>query len=407
MELMKALQLKKNGLNGPFLLLSAGRLVSQLGDKLYLLALPWLVLELTHSALQSSITFALEMIPQIIIAPFIGVYVDRIKRKKLMVFSDYFRGIVVGGITILAFLELIQMVHVYIAAFLLSTFTLLFDSASEGYLTGIVAKNKLLEANANLTFINTLMRLVGPILSGIFIGLIGATGTIGLNAISFIISGIILSFLPNEDINKDTDKKTRAIITEIKEGFKYLFNHQVLFPIAIFSTFMNIAIFLVTTLLIFESKETLGYGPEETSTIFWVSGIAASITTLLLKYLKKYLNKGQMVRFGSIGVLIAILLLVFKQSLITITISYSLLLMIGIIVNVNMMAYRQEIIPNHLFGRVMTSSRVLVQVFTPVSMVLSGWLAMRYGSKLVFEIAAFIVLFNVLYAWFSKLRDIK
>ncbi|WP_339063742.1 hypothetical protein [Tepidibacillus marianensis] len=59
---------------------------------------------------------------------------------------------------------------------------------------------------------------------------------------------------------------------------------------------------LVSTLFIFESKEVLGYSSEQTSTIFWVSGIVATLTTLNLKHLKNFLTKGKMIRFGSIGV---------------------------------------------------------------------------------------------------------
>lgn len=408
MELLKnKLNIGKNELSQPFILLASGRIVSQLGDKLYLLALPWLVLDLTHSALHSTITLALEVLPQIILAPFIGVIVDRKPRKRIMVNSDFMRALIVGLITILALLDKLEMLHIYLAAFLLSTFTLLFDSASEGYLPTIVKKERLVDANASLTTINTLMRLIGPLLSGILIGLVGAAWTIGINAISFLISGIILLFLPKVEPEGKKPTKIRNILLEIKEGFQFLLKHETLFPIALFSTFMNIGIFMTTSLLIFQSKETLGYTSEQTSIIFWASGITATLTTFLVKILKKYVDKGQIIRYGSMTVFFAILLLVFNQSLISITISYSLILMVGIMVNVNMMAYRQEVIPSQLFGRVMTSTKVFTNLFGPLSMVLAGYLATKYSAVLVFEISAVIIFFNVLYAWFSKIKYIK
>lgn len=408
MELLKnKLNIEKKEISKPFILLASGRTVSQLGDKLYLLALPWLVLDLTHSALHSSITLALETLPQIILAPFIGVIVDRKPRKRIMVNADFARALIIGIITLLALIDRIEMLHIYIAAFLLSTFTLLFDSASEGYLPSIVKKERLVDANASLTTINTMMRLIGPLLSGITIGLIGAAWTIGINAISFLISGIILLFLPNIELKGIKPKKLENILFEIKEGFQFLLKHETLFPIALFSTFMNVGIFMTTSLLIFQSKETLGYTSEQTSIIFWVSGITATLTTFLVKILKKYVDKGQIIRYGSLTVFLAVLLLVYNQSLIAITISYSLILMIGIMVNVNMMAYRQEVIPSHLFGRVMTSTKVLTNLFGPLSMILAGYLAMKYSARLVFEISAIIIFLNVLYAWFSKIKYIK
>jgi len=393
-------------INPPFTLLWFGRLISQLGDKLYLLALPWLVLDLSHSALYSSITLALEIIPEIFLGPFIGVYVDRWSRKRLMVFSDWVRGFIIAGITLLAFTHQVEIYHIYIASFLLSSLTISFDSSSQGYLSKIVAKEQLVDANVNLTFVATSMRMVGPILSGIFIGWIGAIGTVGLNGLSFFISAVILSFLPKDDI-EEMNKTNQRVFEGMNEGFQYLFSHPILFPIALFSTFMNIGLMLVTTLFIFESKEILGYSSEQTSMIFWVSGIVATLTTMSLKYLKNILTKGKMIRLGSIGVFFAIIILVFNQSLAIFTLSYSLLLGIGIIVNVNMMAYRQEIIPTHLFGRVMTSSRVIVNLFSPITMILAGWLATKFSAILVFEIASLVIFGNILYAWFGKLRNIE
>jgi len=407
-ELLKnKFNIGKNELSKPFTLLASGRFVSQLGDKLYLLALPWLVLDLTHSALHSSLTLALETLPQIILAPFIGVIVDRKPRKRIMVNADFIRALIIGLITLLALIDQIEMIHIYLAAFLLSTFTLLFDSASEGYLPSIVNKEHLVDANASLTTINTLMRLIGPLLSGILIGLIGSAWTVGINALSFLLSGIILLFLPNIELEGTKPKKLDNILFEIKEGFTYLLKHETLFPIALFSAFMNIGIFMVTSLLIFQSKEALGYTSEQTAIIFLISGITATLATFLVKILKKYISKGQIIRYGSLTVFLAVLLLVFNQSLITITISYSLILMVGIIVNVNMMAYRQEVIPSHLFGRVMTSTKVFTNLFGPLSMVLAGYLAMKYSARLVFELSAIIIFFNVLYAWFSKIKYIK
>ncbi|WP_339063743.1 hypothetical protein [Tepidibacillus marianensis] len=101
------------------------------------------------------------------------------------------------------------------------------------------------------------------------------------------------------------------------------------------------------------------------------------------------------------------IVLVVNQSLTAFTFSYSLLLSIGIIVNVNMMAYRQEIIPTHLFGRVMTSSRVIVNLFSPLAMILAGWIATNYSAIFVFEIASLVIFCNILFAWFGKLRNIE
>jgi len=392
--------------NRTFTYILLGRFVSQLGDKLYLLALPWLVLDLTHSALQAGIVFAMEIFPEVILAPFIGAYVDRISRKYGMIIADILRGIVVGSITLLALTNNLVVYHLYIASFLLTFFTLLFDVAADAYLPSVLPKERLIEANAKLTFIATILRIIGPAISGMAIIWIGASGTVGLNALSFLISALFLSLIPRDKKEESEESKEMSIWQNIKEGILYLVRHEVLLPIAIFSTVMNIGIYAVTSLFVFSSKEVMGYNSSETALIFTVSGIFATIATMLVKRLNEKMNKGNIIRFGSFGVSLAILILVFNQSLMTVTISYSIILVIGIFVNVTMMSYRQMIVPNQLLGRVMTASRVITSLFVPFATVGAGWLAESVSVVFVFILSFLIVFFNFLYASFSSIKKI-
>jgi DHA3 family macrolide efflux protein-like MFS transporter len=394
-----------------------GRTVSQLGDKLYLLALPWLVLELTGSVIAATITIALEIIPQLILAPIAGVLVDRISRKKMMIITDILRGLFILAIPLLFTLEMLPIGYIYFTAVVLSILTLLFDSASDSYIPTILQKEQLMDGNAKLTMVATIMRVIGPIIAGILIATYGAAETVGINGITFLLSAVFLIFITNtktvipekekqEDAVSTFKTKIDSFITDIKEGFLYLIEHPVLWPITIFSALMNFAIMGVMSLFIFESKVNQEAGADVTAIIFWVSGIFAFIATLLVKPLNKRITKGQLIRFGAIGVGLAISLVAIAPSIITMTICYTLLLVIGIFVNVSMMTLRQEIVPNHLLGRVMASTRVFNQSFIPIAIILAGILASQWGTQFVFICGAILIGINVCIAWFGKMKSI-
>ncbi|WP_025028217.1 MFS transporter [Caldalkalibacillus mannanilyticus] len=399
--------------NKNFIRLWLGQTISQFGDKLYLLALPWLVLELTNSVLSATLTLALEIVTEVLFAPFVGVLVDRFSRKKIMIFADLMRGILMLSIPLLFVLDALYISYIYLVAIGLSLLTLIFDSSSQAYLPSILSKEQLMEGNAKLTMIATIMRMVGPVAAGVSISVWGAHVTIGLNGLTFLLSLLFLLGLSHTQTHFSSRKENQtyreivdSLNQEIKEGFLYLIKHPVLWPITIFSAMMNISIMGVQGLFVFESKIGQGASSDTTAMIFWISGIFAFIASLLVKPLNQYVTKGQLIRFGSIIVGIALGLVALFPSVWSMIVCFTLLLVVGLFVNVSMMTLRQEIVPNHLLGRVMTTTRVLNQALAPLAIILGGILANQVSVQFTFAIATIIVGLNVCFAWFGKMKKI-
>lgn len=411
--------------NTDYVYLWLSRTVSQFGDKLFLLALPWLVLEMTNSVVSTTLTLALELIPQVILAPLVGVLIDRASRKVMMVITDMIRAIILISIPVLFHFDALSIAMIYTAAILLAVFTLLFDSASEAYIPTILPQEQLMDGNAKLVMVATIMRIVGPAASGMLITFIGVAYTIGLTGISFLLSMVFLTFIANtsnaalSEQNQDGVQpekqegatKLKSVLTrftrDVNDGFLYLIKHPILWPITVFNAVMNFGIMGVTSLFIFESKVNQGASADLTAMIFWVSGIFTFLATLVIKPLNRHVSKGQIVRFGSIGVCCSVLLVAVSPSLVTMIVCYTLLLVIGIFVNVSLMTLRQEIVPNELLGRVLTTNRVLAQSIAPIAIILAGIIAHVWNVQTVFVLGSALIGINVLYAWFGKMRTIE
>src|SRR5438874_3966873 len=118
------------GLPWPFATYLAGLAVSKLGDALYAFALPWLAYELSRSPLIMGTLYAAQVLPTVLFGPLVGVLVDRWDRRRVLLGADILRATIVGLLACLYVLGLLQVAHLYAAAFALALISLAFDVAT-------------------------------------------------------------------------------------------------------------------------------------------------------------------------------------------------------------------------------------------------------------------------------------
>lgn len=175
-----------------FSLLFWGQLTSQIGDSLNRVALLWFVYQLTGSAMKMVIIGLLQTIPPLVLGPFIGVYVDRANKKRLMVWVDLARTVLVLSIPILYAVGELTLERLYAAVFLLAFVSMLFGPALSSAVPLIVRKDQLTAANALLQTTTNIGILVGPLVSGIGIALIGSQNVLYADAATFFVSALCL-----------------------------------------------------------------------------------------------------------------------------------------------------------------------------------------------------------------------
>jgi len=175
-----------------FGLLFWGQLTSQIGDSLNRVALLWLVYQLTGSAMKMVVIGLLQTIPPLILGPFIGVYVDRVDKKRLMVVVDFARAFLVLLIPVLYALDALSLERLYAAVFLLAIVSTIFGPALSSSVPQIVRRDQLTAANALLQTTTNVGILIGPLISGVGIALIGSQNVLYVNAATFLVSALCL-----------------------------------------------------------------------------------------------------------------------------------------------------------------------------------------------------------------------
>jgi MFS family permease len=166
--------------------------VSTVGDWIYRLAIPTLVLTITGSALATAVTYMLEFLPYIVIGLVSGVAADRVNRRLLMVACDSTSCVLALGIAGLTLLRHPPIAALYAAAFALACVRPFYFPAFQGFVVDVVPERRLAMVNSWTQMADSLLSFVGPVLGTVVIAAMGTTSATVANAASFALSALLV-----------------------------------------------------------------------------------------------------------------------------------------------------------------------------------------------------------------------
>ncbi|HWI44856.1 MAG TPA: MFS transporter, partial [Rubrobacter sp.] len=172
-----------------------GQTVSSLGSSFTVFALPLLVFKLTGSALSLAYVTAAEYLPYLLFGLIIGAGVDRVDRRRLMIFVDTVQALVIFSIPLLAMLDLLSLWWVYAVGFVSSTLWVCFNTAEFAALPSLVSKDDLVAANGRLQASYSAATVAGPLLAGLLMALVPVYTVLVLDAFSFLVSVLCLTLI--------------------------------------------------------------------------------------------------------------------------------------------------------------------------------------------------------------------
>jgi MFS family permease len=180
--------------NRSLLALSAAELISQLGSSLSALALPWFVLETTHSTSRMGVVFAVELIPFVLFGLHAGVVVDRLGPRTTMLVSDLVRAPVIALVPLLQEVGGLTYSVILVVAFLQGAFSTAYFTCQRALIPSIVGTNEKEVARANtiLEGATNFTSFAGPAIAGVLIGVLGAANVLWIDAGSFLLSFVLV-----------------------------------------------------------------------------------------------------------------------------------------------------------------------------------------------------------------------
>jgi predicted MFS family arabinose efflux permease len=210
-----------------FVRLWAGQSISEFGSWLGALGL-LAILVLDATPAQMGILETLRAAPALLVGLFAGVWVDRRRRRPLLIGADLGRAALLGLIAAIALAGLAQMIHLYAAALLIGGLTVLFNLAYHSYVPALVRRDQLVEANSKLGATSSLAEIASPGLGGLLVQLISAPLTLILDAVSYLASAILVGSIRNPEPAPEPGEEVGSVWGEIRTGLQVVIGHPLL-----------------------------------------------------------------------------------------------------------------------------------------------------------------------------------
>jgi len=245
-----------------FLKLWAGETISLLGSQVTLLAIP-LVAAMTLNAtpLQMGILGTVQYIPWLLIGLLVGAWVDRLRRRPVMVMADLGRTVLLGLIPLAAVAGILRMEHLYVVGFLVGIMNVFFDVAYAAYLPTLVPRDRLVEGNSKLQVTASIAEIGGPGLAGGLVQLVTAPLAIAADALSFLVSALSLTWIGTPELKPPPTDDSRNLLVEIREGLRLVFSNPILRAFALASVTTNFFVDVHLAVFVLYATRGLGISP--------------------------------------------------------------------------------------------------------------------------------------------------
>src|SRR5215469_844197 len=367
-----------------FGLVWSGQLISQIGDGISRLALLWFVYAVTGSPLKTSMIGLLQTIPPIVLGPLIGVYVDRLPKKYLLIISDLLRAVLMGFIPCMIAVEWFTVSVLYALVLLHAIATAVFGPALTAAVPAIVPKTQLTAANALLQSTTSLGIILGPALSGLGIAAYGSQEVLCLNAVSYLVSALCLSLTcfanPGTTVSSEAHRST--LLQDMIEGFHYsVFNRPVILLLTRTAALYTFGTAALTSLFPVFARKMLDLGPVEVGYLWSALGVGLLLTSIGLLWATEWTVKDRTQLIVSASLLsgTAICTLTWTPH------AYQAGLLMGLIGG-GMGVFTpiawgiiQELTPGHLIGRVLALYGTGAMTAAIAGISSFGWITERYG----------------------------
>lgn len=376
--------------NRDFVRLWGGETVSLLGSEVTELALPLVaVTTLDASAGQMGLLAAARFAPFLLVTLPAGAWVDRRRRRPVLVGCNLGRALLVGLIPLLAWLDVLRMRHLYGIAFAVGVLTVVFDVAYQSFLPSLVSREELVEGNSRLQASAAVARVGGPGLGGALVQLAGAPRALLVDAASFVVSMASLLAIrhrePAPASSRDGEPRL-GFRDEIAEGLRVTYRNPLLRSMAGMAATYNLFEQVILALLVLYATEQLGLGPGLIGLVISTGSVGALAGAALTGRLQRRLGVGPSLILAVVVECASLLLVPVAGGAAPVAAGLLGLAFLGNgfglgLSSVLAVSLRQAVTPDRLLGRMNASYRFLTFGAIPIGALLGGTLGELLGVR--------------------------
>lgn len=399
-----------------FLKLWSATTVSRFGSEVTLLALPLMAaLVLDASPGQMGLLLAAMTAPFLLIGLLVGVWVDRVRRVPLLIYSDLARAALLAAVPVAWAAGWVNMGLLYAVALGVGALTVVFEVAYLSLLPGLIGRERLVEGNGKLEASRSLAQIGGPGLAGGLVGLLGAPLAVLFDAASYVVSAAFLLRLDAREEQKKGPQEAPSVgrvLREAGEGLRTVFAHPLLRPLVLCSATVNFSGLVFIAVYVLYMTDDLGLGPAAVGMVFSLGGLGALAGASLSGSASRRFGPGAtmtgaMLLCGLSGMAIPLAVAVPAVALPLVLAAEFAQWLFLVIYRVVEASVRQKIVPDRLQGRVNATERFVVYGVIPLGALLGGFLGGSGGVRFALVAGMLGMLAASLWLLLSPVRSLR
>jgi MFS family permease len=400
--------------DGNFLTIWTGQALSRFGEQISMLAIPVVaVLLLDANEFQVGVLNAAEVAAFLIVGLPAGAWIDRMRKRRVMIWADVVRAAAVLAIPVLYELHVLQIWQLYLVALVVGVAAVFFDVSYQSLVPSLVRGDQIAEANGKLESTSQIAQLAGPAVSGWLIGVFTAPLAMIVTGFTYVASFVALIFTRDHEVVRAPEEHG-PLLKEIGEGLRWVFGNPLLRRIAGTTGVSNVFNTMAYTMLPLFLLRELGFTPAAMGLVLSLGGIGGLLGALLTPRIVRIFGEARTIPLSTIlfsltGFGLPIVAL-FPAAAFPLLVAETFFASFAVLVyNITQVTFRQRITPPHLLGRMNASMRFVVWGGMPIAALIAGGLGSWLGIVPTLWIAAigeFLSGAFVVFGPFWTMRDL-
>ncbi len=360
--------------------------VSQAGTAVTVLALPLVAIGPLHaSPLQTGLLVMCEYLGFLLVGLPAGAWVDRMRRRRVLIAGDLGRVALLATLPIAACLDALTLAQLYAVGFGLSVCTVFFDVAHQSHLPHLVDEDRLVGANVALESSRTITAAAGPGAAGALVAAVTAPVALAVDAVSYLVSALFLTRIRRADPRPEERPPGARLRDEIAEGLRFVFRNRLLRALTLTAAISNLCGTVGTSMMLVLLAGDLGLSPLLCGLVFTAEAAGGFLGSLLTTRIADRMGK-QRAMCASVlvsGVLWLAALPFFQADW-----RYAVACVLQglgwtafMTFKIESVALRQQMTPGPLLGRVTASVRFVVWGCMPLGALAGGVLGQYAGAR--------------------------
>jgi MFS family permease len=389
-----------------FMLLFGAESISVAGSQIGVVALPLVaILTMQAGAFEVGLLSAAQTAAFVLIGLPAGVWVDRMRRRPVLITADLVRAALLLSVPVAAWLDVLTLAQLYAVALGAGIATVFFEIASQSYLPALIGRDRLVDANGKLETSRSAAQVVGPSVGGWLVALLTAPVAVIANAIGFLGSALLLSRIrAQEPVPSTADRP--SLVQGIRAGLRLVFADRILRLIALRSALANLAFSALLAVQALFLVQDIGLSPGAYGALLAAGAVGGLGGGALVGPLAKRVGSARIIwlaplLFQPFSLLIP---LTTAGAGVVFFVVGSFLVSVGVVIyNVSQISFRQATTPPDMLGRMNATMRFLVWGTMPLGGVLGGAMGELFGVRAAVWVGAVGLALSTLPLLFSPL----